>query len=135
MPAFQPLGEGLLRGQTSPTNTQLEKLDPQQVLQLRLRYEDQGAEAVASDRNALVKRSREMDLSAETRFSLTQGRQKRYAKYAEHIQRASEMLATLHRIQMGNRQTVRLLEWVHSLLAEAQHLEPFSMKPQGELRL
>lgn len=76
-----------------------------------------------------------MDLSAETHFSRTQGRQKRYAKYAEHIQRASEMLATLHRIQMGNRQTVRLLEWVHSLLAEAQHLEPFSMKLQRELRL
>ncbi|KAK7891192.1 hypothetical protein WMY93_023155 [Mugilogobius chulae] len=103
--AFGP-GTGVLSGQTSPSSLSPRALGPGAGLTL-VRSVSAASASVRRgrgfDQNALVKRIKEMDLSVEALFSLMQERQKRYAKYAEQIQKVNEMSMDPETSPDGNR--------------------------------
>ncbi|KAK2179204.1 hypothetical protein NP493_506g01034 [Ridgeia piscesae] len=137
IPVLQPIIRGIIDtprvGGASLDIETLEKLDPQQLLQLCLRYQEhlkQCAEAVSFDQNALCVRIKEVDFAIQTLYLHLTERQKKFSKYAEQIQKINEMSSILHRVKMSVEQTIPLMERLNSVLPPGEQLEPFSMKPK-----
>ena len=54
-------------------------------------------------------------------------RQKKFAKYADQIQKVQEMNSILHKVRANLEQTLPLMERLNSVLPPEEQLETFSM--------
>ena len=72
----------------------------------------------------------QVDFAIQTIYLHLTERQKKFAKYAEQIQKINEMSSVLNRVKMSVEQTIPLMERLNSVLPVGDQLEPFSMKPK-----
>ena len=70
----------------------------------------------------------QIDYTIQVLYNALQERQKKFAKYAEQIQKVNEMHSALNKIKMNVEQTLPLMERLNSVLPPEDQLEPFSMK-------
>lgn len=73
----------------------------------------------------------QVDYTIHQLYNALTERQKRFAKYAEQIQKVQEMHNVLNKVKMNVEQTLPLMERLNSVLPPNDQLEPFSMKPQS----
>lgn len=74
----------------------------------------------------------QIDYAVHQIYSKMTEAQKKFAKYAEQIQKINEMHSVLNRVKMNVEQTSALMERLNSVLPPSEQLEPFSMKPQKQ---
>ncbi|XP_070532726.1 BLOC-1-related complex subunit 5-like [Ptychodera flava] len=136
IPTFVPIMRGALNIPNMEDPNVLDKIDSKLALVLCLRYQEhfkQCAEAVSFDQHTLTNRIKEVDQSINTIMASMTDRQKKFAKYAEHIQKVEEMSAVLKRVQMSVDQLVPLMERLNSVLPDDDRLEAFSMRPEKKV--
>lgn len=132
IPAFYPIMRGSLNVPTSSRDLDLlDKLDHRNLLLLCLRYQEhlkQLGEAVAFDQNALCIRIKKIDCTIQMLMNLMSDKQKKYAKYAEQFQRASETVLVLKRIKDSVDNIIPKMERLNNMLPQEERLEPFQIK-------
>ena len=72
----------------------------------------------------------QVDYTIHQIYNALTERQKKFAKYAEQIQKVQEMSNVLNKVKMNVEQILPLMERLNSVLPPEDQLEPFSMKPQ-----
>jgi hypothetical protein len=137
VPSFLPLLRGTVSQQlaaltmdnSSSFSDRLYQLEPRHVLALCSRYQEhlfQCAEAVNFDQNALCVRIKEVDFAIQSLYSVLQDQQKRFAHYAEQIQKVTDVSTTLNRVHMTIEQTIPVMQRLNSILPADEQLEPFT---------
>ncbi|XP_071943303.1 BLOC-1-related complex subunit 5-like [Antedon mediterranea] len=131
IPTFLPIMRGTLNVPSMEDPNVLDKLDSSKLYALSLRYQEHlkaCSEAVTFDQNSLTHRVKEIDTEIISITSTLSERQKKFAKYAEHIQKINEMSSTVKRIQMSVDQLIPTMNMLNSMLPESERLEQCKMK-------
>ena len=71
----------------------------------------------------------QIDFTIHSIYNNMTERQKRFAKYAEQIQKVNEMSMVLKRVKMNVDQTMAVMDRLNSVLPMEDRLETFSLKP------
>ncbi|XP_033101946.1 BLOC-1-related complex subunit 5-like [Anneissia japonica] len=134
IPTFLPIMRGTLNVPSMEDPNVLDKLDSSKLYALSVRYQEHlksCSEAVTFDQNSLTQRVKEIDSEISAITNTLSERQKKFAKYAEHIQKINEMSSTVKRIQMAVDQLIPTMNMLNSMLPETERLEQFKMKNEG----
>ncbi|XP_052807317.1 BLOC-1-related complex subunit 5-like [Mya arenaria] len=135
IPVIYPILRGSLNLPTSARDNELlERMDPEHLLMLCLRYQEhlkQLSESVAFDQNALCIRIKEIDCIIQKLMHTMVEKQKRYAKYAEQFQRTQETVTVLNRIKDTMNDIIPKMETLNKMLPADERMEPFQMKDSG----
>ena len=76
----------------------------------------------------MVSISFQIDCTIQMLMNMMSDKQKKYAKYAEQFQRASETVLVLKRIKESVDNIVPKMERLNNMLPPDERLEPFEMK-------
>ncbi|CAD5117514.1 DgyrCDS6281 [Dimorphilus gyrociliatus] len=117
-PVFVPLIE----------SASLPRIDKSSLLKMAARYEEHlktCSEAIVFDQNVLYTRIRDIDSLAQNVYMSMTERQRKYAKYAEQLQRISDTRSTLTKIRMNMTKTVHLMKELNDRLPDDEKLEEF----------
>ncbi|XP_069684909.1 BLOC-1-related complex subunit 5 [Periplaneta americana] len=128
VPMFLPIMRGTLNLPAVRDPEVLERLDPNGLLSLCLRYQQHIAlcsELVASEQAQLGHKVRDIDFEITRIMGLMTERQKKCAKYAEKLGKVHELSHQLNRCHMVLNQTLESMETLNNTLPVEERLEPF----------
>lgn len=128
IPMFLPIMRGTLNLPAVRDPEVLERLDPNGLLSLCLRYQQHIAlcsEVVASEQVQLGHKVRDIDCEVSRLMTLMTERQRKYAKYAEKLGKVHELSHQLNRCHMVLNQTLESMETLNNTLPVEERLEPF----------
>ncbi|XP_008560715.1 BLOC-1-related complex subunit 5 [Microplitis demolitor] len=126
IPMFLPIMRGTLNLPPGVRDPEiLERLDPVGLYNLCARYQhhlNANAQMIANEQNALC-----VNIDVEINKIMAQAveRQKKFAKFAEHMNKVHELSKQLTKCHMQLNQTLESLETLNNLLPIKDRLEPF----------
>lgn len=126
IPMFLPIMRGTLNLPPGVRDPEiLERLDPVGLYNLCARYQhhlNANAQMIATEQNSLC-----VNIDTEINKIMTQAveRQKKFAKFAEHMNKVHELSKQLTKCHMQLNQTLESLETLNNLLPIKDRLEPF----------
>ncbi|XP_034939098.1 LOW QUALITY PROTEIN: BLOC-1-related complex subunit 5 [Chelonus insularis] len=126
IPMFLPIMRGTLNLPPGVRDPEiLERLDPIGLFNLCARYQhhlNANAQMIAAEQTALC-----VNIDAEVNKIMAQAveRQKKFAKFAEHMNKVHELSKQLTKCHMQLNQTLESLETLNNMLPIKDRLEPF----------
>lgn len=132
LPTFLPIMRGALNVASTRDVDVFDKLDYRQVLLLCMRYQEhlkKCADVVQADQNIISNRIRDIDFAITALTNMLTDRQKKYAKYADKVNKVHDIAATLNKTQRNMEQSMILMKELNSILPAEERLEPFFVQP------
>lgn len=122
-----------VKSSTTLTVAHIDKLDSRAIMHYCMRYQEHlksCAEAISFDQNNLCSQIKDLDFALKQFNEILMERQKKYARFAEQLNKLQEMTHVLIRVRSNADGLVQTMERLNSMLPEGEQLEPFRFLPE-----